>query len=105
MINPKRENVRTMIVSSLLLTVPAYQRAYEWGNNEVGEFWDDLSSYSAGDDDFFLGTLIFNVNQINQEISIVDGQQRFDVKTRTLLIGSLLTKMMLMTLKKRKKKK
>jgi hypothetical protein len=65
-----------MIVSSLLLTVPAYQRAYEWGNNEVGEFWDDLSSYSAGDDEFFLGTLIFNVNQINQEISIVDGQQR-----------------------------
>lgn len=76
MINPKRENVRTLIDSSSLLTVPPYQRAYEWGNNEVGEFWDDLSSYSAGDDDFFLGTLIFNVNQAKNEILIVDGQQR-----------------------------
>ena len=76
MINPRRENVRTLIDSSSLLTVPPYQRAYEWGNNEVGEFWDDLSSYSAGDDDFFLGTLIFNISQAKNEILIVDGQQR-----------------------------
>jgi uncharacterized protein with ParB-like and HNH nuclease domain len=76
MINPRRENVRTLIDSSALLTVPPYQRAYEWGNNEVGEFWDDLAGYSSGEDNFFLGTLIFNVNQKNNEILIVDGQQR-----------------------------
>ena len=75
MINPRRENVRTLIDSSALLTVPPYQRAYEWGNNEVGEFWDDLTGYSSGDDNFFLGTLIFNINQKNNEILIVDGQQ------------------------------
>lgn len=83
MINPKREDVLTLITSPVLLTVPPYQRAYEWGNNEVGEFWDDLTSYSpAGDDNLFLGTLIFNVKQKNNEIHknkemiIVDGQQR-----------------------------
>lgn len=76
MINPRRENVRTLINSTSLLTVPPYQRAYEWGNNEVGEFWDDLTGYSASEDNFFLGTLIFNVNQKNNEILIVDGQQR-----------------------------
>lgn len=77
MINPRKEDVLTLINSSALLTVPQYQRAYEWGNNEVGEFWDDLTSYSVrGDDDFFLGTLIFNVNQEKNEILIVDGQQR-----------------------------
>jgi len=78
MINPKNETVNTILNSSKLLSVPEYQRAYEWGNYEVAEFWNDLISYkdSPNDDQFFLGTLIFNIKYKENEILIVDGQQR-----------------------------
>jgi hypothetical protein len=97
MIDPKKETVRILLNSSQLLRVPEYQRSYEWGNNEVGEFWEDLISYkdSTSQDNFFLGTLIFNVGQNQNEILIVDGQQRITTiflfliaaKIRLQLIG------------------
>lgn len=60
MIELKKETVFSLL-NQATLSIPSYQRAYEWGGNEVGEFCEDLQGYSGNDEDtLFLGTLILN---------------------------------------------
>lgn len=60
-----KNNIET-ILTKYQLTVPDYQRPYQWKKSEAIEFWEDLMSYyedykantnNAGN--LFLGTFIF----------------------------------------------
>lgn len=55
--------------------IPRYQRQYAWEEENIEEFWKTI----IGDDEVFLGTVIFNVQRKNSEgiIEIIDGQQRY----------------------------
>lgn len=75
MIELKKETILSLL-NQATLSIPSYQRAYEWGGNEVGEFWEDLQGYSGNDEDtLFLGTLILN-RKNDRLTTVVDGQQR-----------------------------
>jgi len=70
------------ILSGYHLTVPSYQRAYQWKVSEAEEFWEDLYSYfqenkidPESQNSLFLGTFIF-LDQGGSSFEIVDGQQR-----------------------------
>lgn len=57
-------------------SIPRYQRPYAWSEDQVADFWYDLTDNSVGD--FFLGSFIFNYEKLDETgyIDIVDGQQR-----------------------------
>lgn len=74
MIEPSKQTILNLL-SEQSFVVPAFQRNYEWGGAEVGEFWDDLLSYDTSDNSvLFLGTVI--VHRADSELRIIDGQQR-----------------------------
>jgi len=77
MIEPRSETIKNLFLSASF-SVPDYQRAYEWGSEEVGEFWTDLNEYVGDKDDgYFLGTVIFERRtRSSGMVEIVDGQQR-----------------------------
>jgi hypothetical protein len=77
MIEPRSETIKNLFLSASF-SVPDYQRAYEWGSEEVGEFWTDLNEYVGDKDDgYFLGTVIFERRtRSSGMVEIVEGQQR-----------------------------
>lgn len=96
-----KNNIET-ILTKYQLTVPDYQRPYQWKKSEAIEFWEDLMSYyedykantnNAGN--LFLGTFIF-LEKSNSDYEIVDGQQRITsifilliaIKTRLMEINT-----------------
>ncbi|KAF0108822.1 MAG: hypothetical protein FD146_708 [Anaerolineaceae bacterium] len=57
-------------------SIPRYQRPYAWGEDQVADFWYDLTDNPIGA--FFFGSFIFNYEKLDETgyIDIVDGQQR-----------------------------
>lgn len=72
------------LMSSSSFEIPPYQREYSWSDDEVSEFWSDLSS-SLGDEPYFLGLVILTDEDGRKQV--VDGQQR--ILTITLLAAAL----------------
>ena len=63
--------------------IPDYQRPYSWGRDECETLWDDIvtfafptdHSFNAGNDRYFLGTILTFQNDY-YENEVIDGQQR-----------------------------
>ena len=76
-----------------LFFIPDYQRPYSWEDEECETLWndifafafpdDDCSKFNSDDDEYFLGSLVVFKNDNNQ-IEVIDGQQR--LITLTLLL-------------------
>jgi len=58
--------------------VPRYQRPYSWGEDELQDFWDDLTQGSENNSGLFLGSIILNreFEESQGHVELVDGQQR-----------------------------
>ncbi|MHA1420433.1 MAG: DUF262 domain-containing protein, partial [Candidatus Heimdallarchaeaceae archaeon] len=60
--------------------VPVFQRSFAWEKEQVSEFWDDLMDIHLnrkGEGNYFLGSMVFTVNDNDSYVKILDGQQRF----------------------------
>jgi uncharacterized protein with ParB-like and HNH nuclease domain len=66
--------------------IPRYQRPYAWDQEEVSEFWEDLST---NEEPYFLGSFIFNTETEEKDgfVDIIEGQQR--LLTITILCAVL----------------
>lgn len=62
-----------------LYKIPEYQRPYSWEQDHIDQLWDDLyeawNDNREDDDSYFLGTIIL-VDNGNDRLDILDGQQR-----------------------------
>ena len=55
--------------------IPVYQRGYDWTENEIIQFIDDINDYKKNNSqEYYIGTLIVNKNK--NIFEVVDGQQR-----------------------------
>jgi len=67
------------------LTVPRYQRAYSWDEEDVRNFLADINSaFSNGEAEYFLGSIV--LQGVDTEFEVVDGQQR--LTTATIFIAA-----------------
>lgn len=78
--------LRDVLFSNLKYRVPRYQRPYSWSEDQVSEFWNDLS---LSDEPYFFGSFIFNKDTIKETgfVEVIDGQQR--LLTVTILTAVL----------------
>ena len=75
--------------SEFLLSIPEYQRAYEWESYHVKSLLEDTISGYKKDKPYLMGTIILHKNETENSFShdIVDGQQR--LITLSILIHCL----------------
>lgn len=67
------------------LSVPKYQRAFSWDDENVANFLADVNTaFSNGAAEYFMGSVV--LQGANQEYEVVDGQQR--LTTATILIAA-----------------
>ena len=79
------ENLRLKSIGDILKSdtseynffIPSYQRGYRWGEKQVNELLDDISSFSKNkkEEDFYCLQPIV-VNKDNDKYRVIDGQQR-----------------------------
>lgn len=53
--------------------IPKYQREYSWKKQQLEEYWKLIDS----EDEIFLGTMIFHIDDNVKDKEIIDGQQRY----------------------------
>ncbi|MES2759027.1 MAG: DUF262 domain-containing protein [Pseudomonadota bacterium] len=67
------------------LTVPKYQRAFSWDDENVANFLADVNTaFSEGSTEYFMGSVV--LQGADQKYDVVDGQQR--LTTATILIAA-----------------
>ena len=67
------------------LTVPRYQRAFSWDEENVSNFLADVNTaFSDGSAEYFMGSVV--LQGTDQKYEVVDGQQR--LTTATILIAA-----------------
>ncbi|QSG11816.1 ParB-like nuclease domain containing protein fused to HNH nuclease [Halapricum desulfuricans] len=77
-LNADDVDVSELFEGSSQFTVPDYQREYSWGDEQLGELWDDITALTRSRDNHYLGSIIIiekTGNEIKQQ-ELVDGQQR-----------------------------
>lgn len=83
-------NTAGSLLSNTTFEIPKFQREYSWGDDEVKEFWTDLS-LNLRSETYFLGLIILTDNEEDAEEDdrkyVVDGQQR--LITLTLLANAI----------------
>lgn len=78
-LNVSRKNISKLFVDmqNKKYLIPEYQRPYKWDEEKCETLWEDITNFHEtqnGTDEYFLGTIVSYKN--NQNIEIIDGQQR-----------------------------
>lgn len=82
------EENNTILGKKRTYHIPAFQRPYEWGANQIEDFLSSIDKAVLGEQ-VFMGTVQFNLNKINGKTvyEVIDGQQR--ITTFILLLCAL----------------
>lgn len=95
-IKPYDKTIRDLLGSKRQFLIPRFQREYSWDKKNYCEFFEDMignltvSNGKIVSNQYFLGTMLFIGNfteGTDQEISVVDGQQR--LTTITILFSAI----------------
>jgi hypothetical protein len=86
-LNSEPYGIGELIARKKHLRVPAHQRDYAWGSDEVTQLLDDLSvAVDSEREEYFLGLLVI-VGPIDGAWMVLDGQQR--IATCTMVLASI----------------
>ena len=66
------------------LTIPTFQRGYEWEKEQVEAFWESITSAATGESIFFGPMVTLTRPEEPKQIQVVDGQQRITTVFLTL---------------------
>lgn len=83
--NKVAENIQQLFINSESVRIPAYQRAYSWGDKQCSQFLEDLLEQKGKK--YYLGQFLFEKD--GNTLFIIDGQQRL---TTTILFLSAIAK-------------
>lgn len=93
-INAFDRTIREIFSSNHKYVVPRFQRPYSWGDDEINEFWGDVTSNIRSTSDgyklneYFIGSLVLVGTESSNSLQIVDGQQR--LTTITVFFSALI---------------
>lgn len=78
---------RNMTIDNVLgkgkFIIPSYQREYDWDDENIEEFINDIEESDVGDN-YFIGHMVFNGDFNGNTFEVIDGQQR--ITTITILL-------------------
>jgi len=93
---PYDTTIKSLLISQKQFVIPRFQREYSWDKKNYYEFLDDMlgglvvKNGKIYNSSYFLGTMLFLGNYIEgneQEIDVIDGQQR--LTTITILLSAI----------------
>lgn len=88
---PKSSKIDNIFQAETFYYIPKYQRKYVWKNSKIAEFLSDIkfSMAESGKINYFLGSFIFQSDNLLNRKIVIDGQQRL---TSILILNCILCK-------------
>ncbi len=83
----KLKGIFELISSDYSFLIPTYQREYSWKEENINVFLQDIKDRSFDKQTHYMGSLAIGVDEKNQLLRLIDGQQR--ITTSLLLIKVL----------------
>lgn len=91
---PDEQSIKEILSKRIPYVVPLFQREYSWGPDKIDAFWSDMISnhlkvgtslpVAAEDNEYYFGAMVFVREPKQENITLVDGQQRFATVTMFL---------------------
>ena len=77
-IDTQQVKLKTILEDESKYEIPRFQREYSWTDEQIGEFWKDLTDNfnSPKNEPYFFGTLVLITTDELEKYKVVDGQQR-----------------------------
>jgi len=66
--------------------IPEFQRPYAWKEQQIDQFWEDISDGYRSHNPLFLGIMVFQRTDRDRDLEIIDGHQRLCTIFAMLLI-------------------
>jgi len=85
-ITPTATTLRGLLNLGKKLTIPTFQRGYEWEKDQVEAFWEAVINTASGESVFFGPMVTLTRPNVSGEIQVVDGQQRLTTVFLTLAL-------------------
>ena len=88
---PKNSSIGQMFQSEYFYEIPTYQRRYVWRDEKIKNLWEDIlfNLKEKGKISYFLGSFIIQKNKHQNNLTVIDGQQRL---TTILLLNFIICK-------------
>lgn len=88
---PKNSSIGQIFQSEYFYEIPIYQRQYVWRDEKIKNLWEDIifNLKEKGKISYFLGNFIIQKNKAQNNLYVIDGQQRL---TTILLLNFILCK-------------
>lgn len=97
-LNAVTRSVNDIFSLSKKYLVPRFQREFSWGDEEIIEFWDDITQQISIDcdskvknEEYFIGCIVLVGEDSKPDYIIVDGQQR--LTTLTILLRAIVERL------------
>lgn len=96
-LNAETRSVNEIFSPSKKYIVPRFQREYSWTQEEIDEFWDDITQQitqkggKVSNEEYFIGCIVLVGEDAKPDYLIVDGQQR--LTTLTLLLRCIVSRL------------
>ena len=74
--NYESKTVFGLFDGSKQYSIPLYQRAYAWKEENWKTFYNDLVEATKGQNPYFYGNILLETIEQDQKYAIIDGQQR-----------------------------
>ena len=84
-VEARSQNIDSVLKKGVFI-IPNYQREYDWDNEEVDEFLDDIRD-TPDDENYFIGHMVLEGEYNGTSFNVIDGQQRFT--TITIILCAL----------------
>ncbi|MDE5925206.1 MAG: DUF262 domain-containing protein, partial [Helicobacter sp.] len=73
---PNKTKIQDFFQGEKQYTIPVYQRAYSWEEKQWKDFLADLEEAAKGNNQYFFGNVLLELNTADKANDIIDGQQR-----------------------------
>lgn len=84
-VEARSQNIENILKKGVFI-IPDYQREYDWDNDEVDEFLEDINE-NPNDENYFIGHMVLEGDYNGTKFNVIDGQQRFT--TITILLCAI----------------
>jgi uncharacterized protein with ParB-like and HNH nuclease domain len=78
-VEARSQNIENILKKGLFI-IPDYQREYDWDNDEVDEFLNDINE-TPDSENYFIGHMVLEGDYNGTKFNVIDGQQRFTTIT------------------------
>ncbi|NVP18173.1 DUF262 domain-containing protein [Candidatus Gracilibacteria bacterium] len=85
LLNTKTSNLSEILGNGKKYKVPEFQRDYSWSEENWQDLWEDINNIEVENTDHYMGTIVLQNMQENDNYRVVDGQQRLTTMSIIIL--------------------